>query len=138
LHRCLAVLVSRHQTNRSIRLPGPLPKVDTAHFALQPSQYFWHNFGDMTWHRELSECNSKLMRAISIDFVDCSWVNGLNIWSMKYCTVKLSPCGKRYTIAKSFGLKNCQHWFLGQDCLTNPFWELLVQTQAASFPKILT
>jgi hypothetical protein len=38
-----------------------------------------------------------------------SWPNGFNIGSIKYCPVKLSPCGRRSTIAKPFGLKNCLH-----------------------------
>jgi hypothetical protein len=83
-------------------------------FALQIGHFLWHYFDGMTvWYRELSKYNNKLLQAISADFVKCSWLNRFNIWSMKYCAVKLSPCGGRSTITKQFGLENCEHWFLG-------------------------
>jgi hypothetical protein len=31
------------------------------------------------WHRELSKCNRKFMRARSVDFVESSWINGFDV-----------------------------------------------------------
>jgi hypothetical protein len=53
----------------------------------------------------LSKCNRKFMRARSVDFVESSWINGFDVWSMKCCAVKLSAYGRRSTIAERFGLK---------------------------------
>jgi hypothetical protein len=105
-------------------------------FALQTDHLLWHNFGHMAvWDEELSKCNCKLLRAISADFVECSWRNGFNILSMKDYATTRSHSGRISTIAKPFGLKKLLTLISRPDHLVNRVWELLVQTQLASWWK---
>jgi hypothetical protein len=91
---------TRRQTALQYQMPCPEPKT------MQISPWLCRLASDQT--KNITIANKLAIAThdfMTITHDSSQWLNDFNIWSMKYCAVKLFPCGRRSIQTKPFGFK---------------------------------